>query len=197
AATSPVWAPFALAWQFWPPTSTPLPLAALPTARPRVGGGQISTSRSLQPACFTPSATPVAKARPSARRPFIFQLPAMSGRLVRALDIPRIVLAGVSSRPVGCLPLGRVVGMPASQNPFANGVNSPIMFRKYARFVILFILFGMLIVSFAFWGVGDMLRMGGRTAEVAQIGGTQSPLYGWVGGASVSVNEVKDQFNRQ
>ena len=71
------------------------------------------------------------------------------------------------------------------------------MFRKYARFIILFILFGMLIVSFAFWGVGDMLRMGGRTAEVAHIGGTKIPLYGWVGGASVSVNEVKDQFNRQ
>jgi peptidyl-prolyl cis-trans isomerase D len=87
--------------------------------------------------------------------------------------------------------------MPASQNPFAHGVNSPNMFRKYARFVILFILFGMLIVSFAFWGVGDMLRMSGRTAEVAHIGGTKIPIYGWVGGASVSVNEVKDQFNRQ
>jgi peptidyl-prolyl cis-trans isomerase D len=70
-------------------------------------------------------------------------------------------------------------------------------FRKYARFIILFILFGMLIVSFAFWGVGDMLRMGGRSAEVAHIGGTKIPLYGWVGGASVSINEVKDQFNRQ
>jgi peptidyl-prolyl cis-trans isomerase D len=70
-------------------------------------------------------------------------------------------------------------------------------FRKYARFIILFILFGMLIVSFAFWGVGDMLRMGGRSAEVAHIGGTRIPLYGWVGGASVSVNEVRDQFNRQ
>ena len=70
-------------------------------------------------------------------------------------------------------------------------------FRKYARFIILFILFGMLIVSFAFWGVGDMLRMGGRSTEVAHVGGTKIPVYGWVGGASVSVNEVKDQFNRQ
>ena len=31
----------------------------------------------------------------------------------------------------------------------------------------------MLIVSFAFWGVGDMLRMGGRTTEVAHVGGTK------------------------
>jgi peptidyl-prolyl cis-trans isomerase D len=70
-------------------------------------------------------------------------------------------------------------------------------FRKYARFIILFVLFGMLIVSFAFWGVGDMLRMGGRATEVAHIGGTRIPIYGWVGGASVSINEVRDQFNRQ
>ena len=59
------------------------------------------------------------------------------------------------------------------------------------------ILFDMLIVSFALWGVGDMLRMGGRSTEVAHVGGTHIPLYGWVGGASVSVDEVSDQFNRQ
>jgi hypothetical protein len=40
------------------------------------------------------------------------------------MKIPDIV-SPVSSRPFGCLPLGRVVGMPASQNPFANGVKSP------------------------------------------------------------------------
>jgi peptidyl-prolyl cis-trans isomerase D len=70
-------------------------------------------------------------------------------------------------------------------------------FRKYARFIILFILFGMLIISFGFWGVGDMLRMSGRSNEVAHIGGTKIPIYGWVGGTSVSINEVRDQFNRQ
>lgn len=70
-------------------------------------------------------------------------------------------------------------------------------FRKYARFIILFVLFGMLIISFAFWGIGDMLRMGGRSTDVAHIGGIKIPLYGWVGGTSVTINEVKDQFNRQ
>jgi peptidyl-prolyl cis-trans isomerase D len=70
-------------------------------------------------------------------------------------------------------------------------------FRKYAKYVVLSILFGMLIISFGFWGVGDMLRMGGRSTEVAHVGGTHIPLYGWVGGASVSLSEVREQFNRQ
>ena len=36
-----------------------------------------------------------------------------------------------------------------------------------------------------------MLRMGGRSTEVAHVGGTHIPVYGWVGGASVSVDEVQ------
>ncbi len=70
-------------------------------------------------------------------------------------------------------------------------------FRKFARFIILFVLFGMLIISFAFWGIGDMLRTDGRSTEVAHVGGTRLPLYGWIGGAPVYVTEVRDQFNRQ
>ena len=70
-------------------------------------------------------------------------------------------------------------------------------FRKYARFIVLSVLFGMLIISFGLWGVGDMLKMTGRSAEVAHVGGTRIPLYGWVGGAPVYVDEVRDRFNRQ
>ena len=70
-------------------------------------------------------------------------------------------------------------------------------FRKYAQYVILTVLLGMLIISFALWGVGDMLRMGNSGTEVAHVGGTRVPLYGWVGGTSVSVNEVRELFNRQ
>ena len=70
-------------------------------------------------------------------------------------------------------------------------------FRKYARYFILFILFGMLIVSFGLWGVGDMLKVVGRSSEVAHVGGTKVPLYGWVGGAPVYATEVREQFNRQ
>ncbi|WP_289294927.1 peptidylprolyl isomerase [uncultured Reyranella sp.] len=70
-------------------------------------------------------------------------------------------------------------------------------FRKYARYVILFILFGMLIVSFGLWGVGDMLKVVGRSSEVAHVGGTKIPLYGWLGGAPGYATEVREQFNRQ
>jgi peptidyl-prolyl cis-trans isomerase D len=82
---------------------------------------------------------------------------------------------------------------PRQENP-AGSVNQ---FRKFARFIVLFLLFGALIVSFAFWGIGDMLRTDGRSSEVAHVGGTRIPLYGWVGGTPVSVTEVRDQFNRQ
>ena len=70
-------------------------------------------------------------------------------------------------------------------------------FRKIAQYVILSVLLGMLIISFALWGVGDMLRMGNNSTEVAHVGGTHVPVYGWVGGTSVSVSEVRDLFNRQ
>jgi peptidyl-prolyl cis-trans isomerase D len=70
-------------------------------------------------------------------------------------------------------------------------------FRKYARFFVMFILFGMLIVSFGFWGIGDMLRMNRGTAEVAHVGGIHIPIYGYIGGTSVTVEEVRDSFNRQ
>ena len=70
-------------------------------------------------------------------------------------------------------------------------------FRKYAKYIVLTVMFGMLIISFGLWGIGDMLRMGGRSNEVAHIGGTHIPLYGWLGGTSVSVEEVRQRFNLQ
>lgn len=70
-------------------------------------------------------------------------------------------------------------------------------FRKYAGYAIMFVLMSILIVSFAAWGVGDMLRAGGRNSEVAHVGGTHVPLYGWLGGTSVPIEEVRDRFNRE
>jgi peptidyl-prolyl cis-trans isomerase D len=39
--------------------------------------------------------------------------------------------------------------------------------------------------------------MGGRNTEVAHVGGFHIPIYGWVGGTSVSIDEVRDRFNQQ
>src|ERR1700752_1574662 len=55
----------------------------------------------------------------------------------------------------------------------------------------------MLIISFGLWGIGDMLRVGGHSNEVAHVGGTHIPVYGWLGGTSVSIEEVRDRFNRE
>jgi peptidyl-prolyl cis-trans isomerase D len=70
-------------------------------------------------------------------------------------------------------------------------------FRKIATYIVMATLMTMLIVSFALWGIGDMLHMGGGSREVAHVGGTHIPIYGWVGGTSVQIDEVRDRFNRQ
>src|SRR5262249_12705267 len=44
---------------------------------------------------------------------------------------------------------------------------------------------------------GDMLRTGGRSSEVAHIGGMHVPIYGWIGGAPGPIHEVRDQVKRQ
>jgi peptidyl-prolyl cis-trans isomerase D len=70
-------------------------------------------------------------------------------------------------------------------------------FRKIATYIVMATLMTMLIVSFALWGIGDMLRLGGGGREVAHVGGTHIPVYGWIGGTPVQIDEVRDRFNRQ
>ena len=70
-------------------------------------------------------------------------------------------------------------------------------FRKFAGIVIMVALMSMLIISFALWGVGDMLRASGRSNDIAHVGGTHIPLYGWFGGVPVTVEQVRDRLNRQ
>ncbi|MCW5735647.1 MAG: SurA N-terminal domain-containing protein [Enhydrobacter sp.] len=70
-------------------------------------------------------------------------------------------------------------------------------FKKFASYLVMGVLMTMLIISFALWGIGDMLNVGGRNTEVAHVGGTRVPLYGWLGGTSVSIQEVRERFNLQ
>ena len=86
---------------------------------------------------------------------------------------------------------------PIFQTLLAAKVDPVSKFRKYAGIVIMFALMSMLIISFGLWGIGDMLRLGGQSNEVVHVGGTHIPLYGWLGGVSVPVEEVRDRFNRQ
>src|SRR3979490_3146107 len=83
AEISPVWAPDALGWQSCAPTATFEPCAFSAKAAISVAGGQ--TSRSALAA--TPGA-PASMASNSAMegfRPFIFQLPAISGRMASVM----------------------------------------------------------------------------------------------------------------
>src|SRR5215469_6913046 len=79
ALTSPVWAPFGDEWQSCPPSAIPLPARTPPTVSRRVAGGQTRTSQPISPPAEAVRATSArASAAPSARNPFIFQLPATS-----------------------------------------------------------------------------------------------------------------------
>ncbi len=88
--------------------------------------------------------------------------------------------------------------MRPSPRPPLRAIADPVSkFRKYAGYIIMTVLMGMLIISFGLWGIGDMLRLGGGGREVAHVGGTHIPIYGWIGGTSVSIDEVRDRFSRQ
>ena len=87
---------------------------------------------------------------------------------------------------------------PTARDPlFPNDIDMLTALRSKASSWIIKILFLLLIGSFGVWGVGDMLRVGGSSTEIAHVGGTHIPIYGWVGGSSVTANQVRDQFNLQ
>src|SRR6266566_3779397 len=90
ALIQPVKAPEAAAWQSWPPRATRLPATASPTVASRVAGGQTSRSQACGPRAR--SAIARASAIPSARFPFIFQLPA-TRPLRSAISVLQAVLA--------------------------------------------------------------------------------------------------------
>jgi peptidyl-prolyl cis-trans isomerase D len=82
--------------------------------------------------------------------------------------------------------------------PLSPAAKLPVnRFKKLASYLVMGTLMTMLIISFGLWGIGDMLKLGGRNTEVAHVGGTHIPLYGWLGGTAVSIDEVRDRFNRQ
>src|ERR1700759_76390 len=91
AERSPVWAPDALGWQSCAPTITLFtPGAFAANAAIRVAGGQ--TSRSALAATPAAPAHIASNSAMEALRPFIFQLPAISGRMASVMsDYPEVL----------------------------------------------------------------------------------------------------------
>src|SRR5882757_8662238 len=83
AEISPVWAPDALGWQSCAPTATFEPCAFSAKAAISVAGGQ--TSRSALAATPGAPASMASNSAMEAFRPFIFQLPAISGRMASVM----------------------------------------------------------------------------------------------------------------
>src|SRR5579871_4248435 len=79
AEISPVCAPDGLGWQSWAPTATAVPRALSAKAAIRVAGGQ--TRRSALAATAGAPASMAANSPSAAFSPFIFQLPAIRGRM--------------------------------------------------------------------------------------------------------------------
>ncbi len=84
AEMSPVWAPDALGWQSCAPTATVFePPALSAKAAISVAGGQ--TSRSALSATSEAPASMASNSPREALRPFIFQLPAINGRMISVM----------------------------------------------------------------------------------------------------------------
>ena len=58
--------------------------------------------------------------------------------------------------------------------------------KKIVTRVVVAVLFGMLILSFGIWGIGDMFRRGGRTLPVAEVGTVR-----------ILPQEFQDQYRRE
>src|SRR3954453_12273773 len=84
AERSPVWAPEALGWQSWAPTTTFEPRALSANPAISVAGGQ--TRRSAFPSSAPAPASMASNSAREAFRPFIFQLPAISGRVAAVMS---------------------------------------------------------------------------------------------------------------
>ncbi len=62
--------------------------------------------------------------------------------------------------------------------------------RSLTAKILTFILFGLLILSFAVWGIGDMFRGGGQIAVVAEVGDIEIPRERFQRNLSSEINRV-------
>src|SRR3984885_10348503 len=117
AERSPVWAPEALGWQSCPPIASVFePRAFSAKAAISVAGGQ--TKRSALPATPEAPASMASNSAIEAFRPFIFQLPAISGRMASVISgSPRTVVVHALAEA------GRQFQTPALRPPGRQSLN--------------------------------------------------------------------------
>src|SRR3954451_12672917 len=161
----------------------------------KVAGGQIARSTLLRKEATKPSWISV-RTEAEALRPFIFQLPATSGR-------GRSTLIGHSCRQVRD-GLADAWGVFQHVLPFSPRLRSAIgLYNEFPRNgfqmlrgmrlagqslvgkIIATVLFGFLILSFAVWGIGDIFRTT-PPSVVAQVGKT-----------SISVDQMRIAYTNE
>src|SRR5215467_12755453 len=196
AEMSPVKAPEASAWQSCAPIATGELRARVAKPAIRVAGGQ--TSRSMRVASGPAPSMIFKSSVADCCKPFIFQLPAMSGRSALAMANPYLLPfgkrlaertgAGQRLRPQGrsvvlrrrhALPMMRRLRFAeATRKPFCSQ-HGRSMLRGLRQASsgwlgksIMGLVVTVLVVSFAIWGIGDIFRGFGRSS-LAKIGHTE------------------------
>ena len=156
ALMSPVKAPFGAAWQSCPPSAMLLPARACRHRRQqaRRRANQQLAGRPPRRRSSPAAPEPRASAVPSSRNPFIFQLPATS--FVRTAMLRPHGPASISG-PTSHRHAGGSTGPDADQN---RGQLPPCSKRSARKAGPLSSrrLFGLLILSFGVWGIGDIFR---------------------------------------
>ncbi|MEM7225840.1 MAG: SurA N-terminal domain-containing protein [Pseudomonadota bacterium] len=66
--------------------------------------------------------------------------------------------------------------------------------RSTVAKIVTFMLFGLLIASFAVWGIGDIFHTGGPNQVVAEVGHTEVPQYDFSRNLSRQMNQVRRQL---
>lgn len=69
--------------------------------------------------------------------------------------------------------------------------------QKLIARILTVLLFGLLIMSFAIWGIGDMFRTGGPTRGVAEVGDTLIDQHSYARELSREVSRLSQQFGTQ
>jgi peptidyl-prolyl cis-trans isomerase D len=66
--------------------------------------------------------------------------------------------------------------------------------RKQAAKILMFLLFGLLIMSFAIWGIGDIFRGSSQTTTIAEVGGTEIDVRTFSQYLTRDINRLQTQF---